>query len=146
VFPYLENIENIAASQCQPPPPPLPQTETVPGAGTALSEFLAEPCKCDAQGCLQTNLQNNSYCPFATREEYKYIQRGLNKKGMNTWYDNVLKEEHTALHFASFKHGDRVHKRVPSMLDDQAVGEWELHTLEDMRWNDNHQRSIKCRS
>ena len=29
------------------------------------------------------------------------------------------------------------------MPDDHAVGEWELHTLEDMRWNDNHQHTIK---
>jgi len=29
------------------------------------------------------------------------------------------------------------------MPGDQALGEWELHTLQDMRWNDNHQRPIK---
>jgi hypothetical protein len=29
------------------------------------------------------------------------------------------------------------------MPDDQALGEWELYTLEDMRWNDNHQPHIK---
>ena len=29
------------------------------------------------------------------------------------------------------------------MSDDLALGEWELHTFEDMRRNDNHQRPIK---
>jgi hypothetical protein len=43
----------------------------------------------------------------------------------------MLKEETTALHFAIIKHGDGVHKFVTSMPDDQALGEWELYTLED---------------
>jgi hypothetical protein len=29
------------------------------------------------------------------------------------------------------------------MPDNLALGEWELHTLKDMKWNDNHQRPIK---
>jgi hypothetical protein len=29
------------------------------------------------------------------------------------------------------------------MPDNLAFGEWELHTLKDMKWNDNHQRPIK---
>jgi hypothetical protein len=44
----------------------------------------------------------------------------------------MLKEENTALRFPSFKNRDAVQKLVASMRDNQAVGEWELHTLEYM--------------
>jgi len=97
-FDYVAHIENSTPSERQ-PPPPLPRTEIDPGAGAPLIDHMAEPWERDAQGCLVTNFRNTPYYPFTPCEEYNYIQSGIKKQGINRYYDNVLKEESTALHF-----------------------------------------------
>jgi len=94
-------------------------------------------------GLLSDDATNNLYYPFVTREEFKYMQCEIKKNLMKAYYDNVLKEGNAALHFPSFKNGDGFQKLMASMPDDQALAQWELHTLDDMRWNDNHPRLIR---
>jgi hypothetical protein len=145
-FVYLDHVENITDLECQTPPPTLPKMETHPVARTLLSNYIAEPWEHGSQGIHETNLENNPYYQFAKREEYKNIQCGIKKKGMTTYYDNMLKEENTTLRFPRFKHEDGVQKLMASMPDDLDLGEWELHTLDDMKWNENHAGLIKYSS
>jgi len=88
------------------------------------------------------NLQNNPYDPLVMSEEYNCIQWGIKKKGIQTCYDNMRNDAKTTLFIRSFKNMDAIHKLVARMPAYQAIGEWELHTLEDMRLNDNQQRLI----
>jgi hypothetical protein len=120
-FPYLGQVENIADSESQPPPPLLLQTEIYPSASTLLINYIAEQWEPDALGCLETNLQNNSYHLFAMHDEYQYIQCGIKKKGMKMYYDNLMKEDDAALRFPSFKNGDCVQSFAASMADDRYL-------------------------
>jgi len=123
-------------------PPSLPGTESYPGAGAPVSDYFHEPWERDAQGFLETDLQNIPYYPCAIHEEYEYIPCGIKKKGMKTHHDNMHREENTALHFPSIENRDGIQKHVASMTVEQCLGEGELHTPEDMKWNDNDQRPI----
>jgi hypothetical protein len=46
-----ENVDNIANTKSQ-PPPPLPRTESYPGGGVPLIDYIAEPWQCITHGCL----------------------------------------------------------------------------------------------
>jgi len=105
-LPYLEHGVHIADSVSQPLPPSLPQTAIYSGAGAPLSH---------RNTTLSVALRptyKQSLLPFTTCEEYKYIQCGIKKIRMNTYYDNVLKGADPSLRFRSFKNGDGTHKPV----------------------------------
>jgi hypothetical protein len=56
---------------------------------------------------------------------------------MKTYYFKVLEEEITAQYFPSLKNADFVETLMSRIPDNPVVGQWEPHTLEDMRWNEN---------
>jgi hypothetical protein len=114
-----------------------------PGAIYPVSDHIGEPWECSIHGFFETNLQRNPYSLFGTGEEYNYIQCEIKNKGLKRDYDNMLKEDNTTLGIPSFKNGDGVQKLVASMPHDLGLVDWELHTIEDMKWNDNHQHPIK---
>jgi hypothetical protein len=143
MFPYLEHVENTSDLESQPQPPALLRKKTYTSTGAPLHDYIAEIWELDAHSYVEINQHHNPYCPYTTREEYKYIQCGITKKGMKTYYEKVLKAENTTLRFPCFKNGDGVQKLADTMPYDEAPEEWELHTLEDLRWNDNHQCPIK---
>jgi hypothetical protein len=127
-FPYLEHVENIADSVPQ-SLPSLPRTDTYPGPGALLIDFIGDQSQHHTQCCNETNLQHNPYYLFVTREVYKYIVCGIKKMGIKMYYDNVLKDENTTLHFPIAKIRDGVRGLGATMAADLVLGEWELHTL-----------------
>jgi hypothetical protein len=46
-FSYLGHVANIADSQSQTPPPPLPWMGIYHGAGALLSDYIGVPWECD---------------------------------------------------------------------------------------------------
>jgi hypothetical protein len=52
---------------------------------------------------------------------------------MKTYYDNMEREEDTSLCFPKVMSRDLIQNLVASMSDDQALGEWELCTVEDVK-------------
>jgi hypothetical protein len=92
--------------------------ETNHCAGTPLSDYIAEPWECDAEGCLKRNLRNNPYNLFAIPKEYKFILCGNKQNSMKTYYDNMPKEENTTLHFPSFKNWEGMQQLMARMRDD----------------------------
>jgi hypothetical protein len=82
-FRYLEHVETIADMVSQ-PLPPVRRTDIYPGAGAPLINYLGEQCERNAQGCLETKLQNNPNYPSAMGDDYGYIQCGIKQTGMKT--------------------------------------------------------------
>jgi len=114
-FPYLEHIDNMVDSESQRCPSPLQPVETYRGVGAPLSDSIADPWEWEAQRFLVTNLQNNPYYRFAMREEYEYIQPGIKKDGIKMYYEKMLKEANTDLHFPTFINRDDIQQLVASI-------------------------------
>lgn len=123
MYPSLEHVRIITDSESQLPPPRCLWPESYPSSGAPLNDCIVHRREWDTQGCFETIVQNNLYYPIATSEEYKFIQCGIKEKGMKTYYDNVLMEEHTALCFPRFWNGDDIHMLVAGMPSDLALGE-----------------------
>jgi hypothetical protein len=92
---YINLVESIADSTSHSLPLSLPPLAIYPGCGALLIDYIVEPLTRNSQGCHETNLSINSYYTFATFQEYKYALCGINKTGMKTYYDNILKEEYS---------------------------------------------------
>jgi hypothetical protein len=65
--------------------------DTYPSASVPLGDYIPEVWECDPQACLERYLQNNLCHLLAMHDEYKYIHCGIKMKGIETYYDNVLK-------------------------------------------------------
>jgi len=75
-------------------------------------------------------------------EANKYIQCGIKQKNILTYYENVLMKQNTAQIFTSFNNWDGIQMLVHSILDEQVLVEWQLHTVHDMWYNLNHLQPI----
>jgi hypothetical protein len=139
-YPSREHLEFLM--ETQPEPILEARIEIFPNAGAPLVGYQPQPWECDEDGNLEENLMNDPYFPFTTREEYKFVKRGIKKKGMKTYYDNVLKEENTGLRFPSFRNGGGIQRLVASIRDGKGLGKWGFHTLPDMRWKNDHPEPI----
>jgi hypothetical protein len=137
MYPNSKHVETIADMESQFPLHSLLQTETYCCAGTLLSEYNTEPWEPDGKGYIEMNIQNNSYDWIGTRQEYKFTKSGLKKDTIKTYYNAMLMEANSALHFPSFKERVGIQKVVGSMPVDRTVREWELHTCKIIRCNDN---------
>jgi len=75
--------------------------------------------------------------------EHLEVPRSTGEITRSVWENCVLLPDQFIFCWWSVKNWDGVKKLVSSMPDDQAIGEMEIHTLEDMRWNNNDQCPIQ---
>lgn len=106
--------------------------ETYPTSSAPLSNFIVQLWECDTHGCIETCRHDNVYYPFVMGEANKYIQCGIKQKNILTYYENVLMKQNTAQIFTSFNNWDGIQMLVHSILDEQVLVEWQLHTVHDM--------------